>query len=325
MRWLQRVRAGRADRRRRAEQWFRALPPVAWVRRHPARRWVDRRLDAAWKREVAKAALGITPVLVVLPLLARDSLLYLPGTDVPPLPAVGLPDTEPLTVETDDGLALDAWFVPADGATVGAVLVLHGNGGDRADRAPLAARLRTMGLASLLLDYRGYGGNPGRPSQDGLLTDAEAGLAALRRHTRLPADRVVVFGESLGAAVAAGVAAAEQPAGLVLRSPFTDIVTVARRRAPWLPVRALLRDHYPTTDWLADYRGPTLVVAGDSDWIIPTEVSRRVAAAGGGDTRLRVIADAGHNSRALLDGDELLTAVAEFLRADVGVPVRDPT
>lgn len=94
MGWLRRVRAGRLERRRRAARWFRRLPPIAWLNRQPAVRWVDARLNKPWKRELARASTGIVVLVVLLvgfPLLARDSLIYFPGNDVPPPAAVGLP------------------------------------------------------------------------------------------------------------------------------------------------------------------------------------------------------------------------------------------
>jgi pimeloyl-ACP methyl ester carboxylesterase len=119
-------------------------------------------------------------------------------------------------------LALGAWHLSPTGADRGiTVLVTPGNAGSRALRAPLARRLAAVGFAVLLLDYRGYGGNPGRPSENGLITDARAARAYLVEHG-VPAQRLIYFGESLGAAVATRLAVEQPPGGLVLRSPFTD-------------------------------------------------------------------------------------------------------
>lgn len=264
--------------------------------------------------------LAVSAVLVVL-WLRQDALIYFPSDDVPPPADVGLPGAERLTVTTADGLRLDAWYVPGAGEQVGAVLVLHGNGGNRAHRAPLAAALRDRGLASLLVDYRGYGGNPGSPSQDGLLADAEAAAVALERRTGLGRDRIVYVGESIGSAMTAWLAARRPPAAVVLRSPFVSLVEVGQRRFPWLPVDLLLRDHYPLAEWLDGYDGPLLVVAGERDRLIPASDSRRVAERAGG--QLLVVAGAGHNSRALLDGDVMLDGIATFLRDQAALPVPD--
>lgn len=267
---------------------------------------------------VVGAAVGV----LAIAWLGQRALIYFPSDVVPRPGAVGVPDAEAITVTTDDGLELQAWYVPAAGEPVGAVLMLHGNAGSRADRGPLAAALRDRGLATLLLDYRGFGGNPGRPSQDGLLEDARAGAAALRRHSGLEDSQLVYFGESLGTAVAAGLAAEQPPAALVLRSPFPSLADVGRLHYPWLPVGLLLRDEFPTEEWLADYDGPVLVVVGERDDIVPADLSRRVARAAGPDAEVVGIAEAGHNDRALLDGARLLDAVSAFLRDRAQLPVR---
>lgn len=253
----------------------------------------------------------------------QDALIYLPSGSVPPAADVGLPDAERVTVPTTDGLQLDAWYVPAAGEPVGAVLVLHGNAGDRADRAPLAVALRDRGLASLLLDYRGFGGNPGTPSQQGLLDDAEAAAVVLERHSGLDRDQIVYFGESLGCAPAAWLAARRPPAALVLRSPFPSLTEVAQRRFPWLPVERLLRDHYPLASWVADYDGPLLAIAGEHDRLIPVSDTERVVDAAGGSGALLVVPGAGHNDLALLAGATMLDGITAFLRDEVGLAVRD--
>lgn len=278
-----------------------------------------------WRKVVGAiggAVVGTVVAVGVIAWLGQRSLIYFPDDAVPAAASVGLAGAESLTVRTADGLDLQAWYVPAAGEMVGAVLMLHGNAGDRADRAPLAAALRDRGLATLLVDYRGFGGNPGSPSQDGVLADARAAADALREHSGLDASGTVYFGESLGSAVAAGLAAERPPAAVVLRSPFPSLAEVGSLHYRWLPVRLLLRDTYPTAAWIARYDGPVLVIAGDGDQIVPAELSRRVVEAAGGTAELWTVAGAGHNDRVLLDGDALLDRVAAFLRDRARLPVR---
>ena len=269
------------------------------------------------------ALLAVMAVVVVAAMyLLQRRLIYLPAGDAPPPATVGLPEAEPLRFTTADGLQLTGWYVPTEGPPAGAVLVLPGNAGNRAGRVPLAAMLRETGLAALLVDYRGYGGNPGRPSQDGLLADARAAASALTRRSGVDADHTVYYGESLGAAVAAGLAAERPPAALVLRSPFPDLAAVGRRAYPWLPVGALLRDPYPVSTWVAAYGGPTLVVAGDADTLVPAALSREVARVAGGHAEVEIVAGADHNHRALLDGSQMHTAIAGFLDAHTAITPR---
>lgn len=270
------------------------------------------------------AVVGVVVAVGIIAWLGQRALIYFP-TDAVAAPAdVGLPTAEALALRTADGLDLQAWYVAAAGETVGAVLMLHGNAGNRADRAPLAAALRDRGIATLLLDYRGFGGNPGGPSQEGLLADARAGAAALQARSGLDASRIVYFGESLGTAVAAGLAAERPPAAVVLRSPFPSLADVGRLHYPWLPVRLLLRDDWPTAEWLGRYDGPVLVIAGERDRIVPLELSRVVVDAAGGQAEVWTVADAGHNDRVLLDGDAMLDRIASFLRERAQLPVRPP-
>ena len=259
-------------------------------------------------------------LVVVLAAVFQRQLIYLPDRSVPTTPA----GVEEVALDTDDGLALTAWFVPAAGDEHGAtVLVAPGNAGNRGVRLPLATGLAARGHAVLLLDYRGYGGNPGRPSEDGLLADARAALAHLDARTDVTAERIVLLGESLGTGVVAGtvgrgassmsgsgVSLAEVP--VVLRSPFTELADVGRAAYPFLPVRMLLRDRFPVIEDLRGHLGPILVIAGDRDRIVPTPLSKQVAAAL--DAPFEAIAGADHNDRALLDGDDYLDAVDRFVR-----------
>ena len=221
---------------------------------------------------------GITLLVVVAVLAAPLALLWLfqrrllyfptPGP-VPPAASV-LPGAEDVTFETADGLRLAGWFVPAPpggpadrvGRARPAVLVCNGNGGDRSMRAPLAAALSRMGLAVLLFDYRGYGGNPGHPTEEGLAADARAALGYLAGRPEVDPERVIYFGESLGAAVALRLATERPPAALVLRSPFASLAEVGRRHYPLLPVSLLLRDRYDSAALAGRLTAPLLVVAG---------------------------------------------------------------
>ena len=247
-------------------------------------------------------------------------LLYFPSR-LPVAPAGELiAGARDVALRTDDGLRLGAWLVPASDPALGvAVLVANGNAGDRAMRAPLAAALAAEGVAVLLFDYRGYGGNPGRPTERGLALDALAARRALLEECALPEQRLLYYGESLGTAVVAQLAARHPPVGLVLRSPFVDLASVGRVHYPFLPVGRLLLDRYPLAAHLAEVDVPVTVVYGTRDSIIPPEQSREVARAAGGPTRMVRIPGADHNDPALVDGPQVVRAVvgmAELVRAE---------
>jgi uncharacterized protein len=159
----------------------------------------------------------------------------------------------------------------------------------------LARALASAGLAVLLFDYRGYGANPGRPSEQGLARDVRAAHRFLIEEADGAPERLLYYGESLGAAVVTELATEQPPAGLVLRSPFVDLASVGRLHYPFLPVKTLLRDRYPLADQLARVHVPTTVVYGSRDSIVPPEQSRAVAAVAAGETRVVEIASADHN------------------------------
>jgi fermentation-respiration switch protein FrsA (DUF1100 family) len=252
-----------------------------------------------------------TPLTAVW--LLQRRLIYFPDPAIPPAGSV-LPGVKEITLRTGDGLVLGAWYVTPPGAQASVtVLVLPGNAGSRAMRAPLARRLVAKGLGVLLLDYRGYAGNPGRPTEQGLITDARAARAYLLDRG-VPAHRLIYFGESLGAAVATRLAAEHPPGGLVLRSPFTNLAEVGAWHYPLLPVRALLRDRFPVIELIGQIRAPTVVIYGDADTVVPPQHSAAVAAAAGGPVRVVQVPGADHNDDVLLEGNELIAAVVELAR-----------
>jgi uncharacterized protein len=242
-------------------------------------------------------------------------LIYLPFGEVPPPAAVGLPRAEPVSFAAEDGVTLRGWFVPGSGpAPKATVIVFNGNAGNRAFRAPLAARLAERGVQSLLFDYRGYGDSPGSPSEEGLARDARAARRYLAERGDVDQNRVVYFGESLGTGVAVRLATEEPPSALVLRSAYTSLVDVGRHHYPFLPVRWLLRDRFPSLERVAGLRMPVLVIAADHDTIVPTAQSERLYAAITGPKRLVIIDNADHNDYELLAGDRVIEAIVSFCK-----------
>jgi fermentation-respiration switch protein FrsA (DUF1100 family) len=273
--------------------------------------------------------LGLVAILIVLSLglvwTFQRRLIYLPfPRRIPPAAAV-LPGAEEVAFFTGDGLRLGGWFIPAFGGTAShperspgggpAVIVFNGNAGNRSHRAPLAKALSESGLSVLLFDYRGYGKNPGRPTEAGLMADARAARSYLASRRGVDPGRLIYFGESLGAAVALGLALEASPAALVLRSPFTSLAEVAKVRYPYLPARLLLRDRYPSLERIRRIRAPVLVLIAGRDEIVPPSQTRRLYEAAGEPKRLAVIPGAGHNDLEMLSGPQLVGEVVDFLQA----------
>ncbi len=262
-------------------------------------------------RVVAVVVATAILLLVVLWALQRQ-LIYLPSPG--PVPAAGqvLDRGRDVALQTSDGLRLGAWYVPARRRGAATVLVANGNGGDRSLRAPLALALSRHGLGVLLFDYRGYGGNPGSPSQEGLELDVRAARDYLVEQAGVPPDRLLYLGESLGSAVVTELATEHPPAGLVLRSPFVDLASVGRVHYPYLPVGLLLRDRFPLAHNLRRVRVPVVVVYGTADEIVPSGQSREVAEAAPNLVRAVAVEGAGHNDLELLNGRALVDAVVDL-------------
>lgn len=238
-------------------------------------------------------------------------LIYLPDQHLPSIDTV-LPEWRSVHIESSDGLTLGGWFrPPRPDAPV--VIVFNGNGGNRAGRTVLGTRLAADGFGVLLFDYRGYGGNPGRPTEAGLALDARAASEFVA--ATAPGHPVVYFGESLGAAVAVELATARPPAALILRSPFTSLPDAAAVHYPFLPVGAMLWDKYPSLDRIGGVDAPTLIVAGAADGIVPVGQSRKLYEAAPEPKDLLIIPGADHNDAELSAGAAVIDYVAAFLAA----------
>jgi hypothetical protein len=268
----------------------------------------------------------LAAAIPVLLFVFQRRMMYFPDGRVPLAVEVGLGRAEEVSFGTSDGLKLAGWFLTTATGTppVPTVLVFNGNAGNRSYRAALAQALAQHGCNVLLFDYRGYGGNPGSPSETGLADDARAARAYLTSRSDIDTSHIVYFGESLGAAVALALAVEQPPVALVLRSPFTSMADVGSYHYPRLPVRLLLRDRFLSNEKIGQLRSPLMVIAGDRDEIVPFEQSRRLYEAASSPKEMVVIAGASHNEFDMLAGDQTIAAIVRFIRTHVDRPVRPP-
>ena len=232
--------------------------------------------------------------------------MYFPAGAPPSVEEV-LPGASAVTFTTSDEIELTAWYLPA--GPVG-VAVFPGNAGNRAGRTSLARELADLGLSVLLVDYRGYGGNPGSPSEQGLMADGRAADSWLAGRSDI--TEVVYFGESIGAGVAVGVAVERSPDALILRSPFISLPDVARLHYGPVP-DWLLRDRFDSLGVIDEIEAPLLIVAGQDDTIVPIAQSHRLFAAASEPKTFVTVPGAGHNDPALLSGGRLIEATSTFL------------
>ena len=275
------------------------------------------------------SVLGVFAVVAVLLLaliwIFQRRLIYLPSKQRVPSVVGMFPVARDVTLETEDGLKLGAWFIPGTAQSRSpAVLIFNGNAGDRSYRERLAAEFVRAGLAVLLFDYRGYGGNSGSPSEAGLLADALAARRTLESLPEVDSTRIIYLGESLGTGVAAALAEKAPPAALILRSPFPSLVEVGRIHYPFLPVGLMLQDRYPTSRRIRNLKVPILIIAGERDSIIPASLSRAVYESAPEPKRFLLIPGADHNDEDLYAGDAMMREIFRFLDAAILSPAATP-
>lgn len=219
---------------------------------------------------------------------------------------------ERVSITTDDGIELAAWYVPHP-APLGTLLFLHGNAGNISDRLASIQLLKGMNLNVLIVDYRGYGESGGSPTERGTYRDAEAAWDYLTRTRGESPDRVVVFGRSLGGAVAIELANRHEPACLIVESSFTRLADVGRRHYPLLPVGWLLRHEYDSISKVASIHCLKLFIHGRDDSLIPIDMGRRLFDAAAPPKRfLETPGD--HNESGFAYSSETTEELAKFVR-----------
>jgi fermentation-respiration switch protein FrsA (DUF1100 family) len=266
-------------------------------------------------RSAAFAVLRLTLVLSALGgllLLFETRFIYFPSRAHEATPAgLGLPSEEVLFT-AEDGVRLHGWFLPVRGARW-TVLLSHGNAGNISHRLDRTLFLQTrLGASVLLYDYRGYGRSEGSPDEPGTYRDARAAYRYLVERRRVPPERLVLFGESLGSAVSLDLALAHPAAALILEAPFTSVPAMARTTI-FFPLAPFVRTRYDNLEKVGRLRMPLLVLQGDHDEVVPFAQGRRLFEAAPGPKRFFAIPGAGHNDTFLVGGDAYWQAIADFL------------
>jgi fermentation-respiration switch protein FrsA (DUF1100 family) len=242
---------------------------------------------------------------------AQRSLMYFPDTAHVLPAAAGLPEAEEVPLTAADGARIAAWHVPPrDGKPV--ILYFHGNGGALRFRVERFRRLIADGIGLLALEYRGYGGLAGSPSEAGLIADGEAAYRFAA--ARYPVRQVVVWGESLGAGVAVAVAAEHPVSRVILEAPFTSAVAVGARHYWYLPVSLLMKDQFRSDTRIGKVTAPVMIMHGVHDQVVPYAMGEQLFDLTNQPKHLVRFLDGGHED---LDGNGALDAVARFLAGDL--------
>jgi fermentation-respiration switch protein FrsA (DUF1100 family) len=257
---------------------------------------------------------GAYALILLFLFLAQSRLIYFPNI---PSRALGPgPDSIGLayaTVDilTEDGVRLDAWYVPVREPR-GVVLFFHGNAGNISHRLDSLKIFHDLNLSTLIFDYRGYGQSEGKVSERGTYRDAEAAWHYLTKQRGIPASQVVLFGRSLGAPIAAYLASRQRPAALIIESGFVSVPELAAQLYPWLPARWLARFRYPTGEYVNTVSVPVLIIHSRDDEIIPFAHGRSLFVHAR-DPKKFLELRGGHNDGFLISGRHYFDGLGAFL------------
>ena len=255
--------------------------------------------------------------LLLSPTLA-EKLLYQPTRGDPgPLPTLSGVTGEAVTLEASDGVRIQAWWFRRS-TPAPAVLFLHGNAGDISHRTSLAEGLLEEEISVLLLEYRGYGGSEGRPGEEGFHLDAMAGMDFLEEQLG-GSGEIVIFGRSMGGAVAAGLARVRPSGGLILEAAFTSLEAMARTLYPFLPgfLFRRLKGRFDTLEMVKEARAPVFVVHGTRDEVVPFRMGETLFAEAPAPKGWYEVEGAGHNDVFWVGGSEYFRILARFVRRSV--------
>ncbi len=262
--------------------------------------------------------LGIALVYAVLAIavyILQPHLIYRPDSERVDPQDIGLNQAEEIVLDTPDGKKVVAWYVPAEPGYP-TILYFHGTAGSLANRRDRIHRITRRGYGVFMPSYRGYSGSTGKPSQGWLTCDGMNAYDHLQS-LGVSADKIVVYGESLGTGIATPVAVARKCAALVLEAPFTSVVDVAQKRFPFLPVRPFLLDRFESLSVIDRVKAPVLIVHGGKDKVIPIEFGRKLFEAAKAPKDMIVFENAGHTGMFMMGA---FTKIREFLECHISIP-----
>jgi hypothetical protein len=250
--------------------------------------------------------------IIALAYIFQDKLIYFPDKQLSLVPSdLGMPFQE-VNITTSDQLTLHGWFIPHE-TSKATVLFMHGNAGNISHRLESVQIFHDMGLSVLIFDYRGYGLSEGRPSEHGTYMDAEAAWQFLVDQQGMQPEEIIVFGRSLGAAIAIWLAERRTPGLLIAESAFTSVAAMAQHLYPYLPARLLTRIHYPSIQRIGNISSPVLIVHSTQDELIPYEFGQLLYNSANQPKSFLQIRG-GHNDGFAITGDEYIAGLRQFIQ-----------
>jgi pimeloyl-ACP methyl ester carboxylesterase len=251
-------------------------------------------------------------VIVVAFYFLQGQLVYYPRKTIRETPDVVGLKYEDITYLTKDGVAINAWFVPAEPAK-GTVIFCHGNAANISHRLDIFYIIHSLGYNVFMFDYRGYGNSAGGfPTEEGTYNDVQGAWDYLVKEKGFQPENIIVWGQSLGGAVAAWLSRHEKPRALILESTFTSTLDVGGEIYPFLPIRALCRFRYPTAEYVQAAQCPVLVIHSSQDRLIPYHHGKRLfELAPESKQFLDIMGD--HNDGFIISGSKYSEGIKSFL------------
>ena len=240
---------------------------------------------------------------------AQEFLLFKPDHQVADKNTI-FPEAIEYRIPVNDTLSLQAWSNPPSHKDAITVVMLHGNAGNLSTRKKHIDNFRDAERGFLIFSWRGYGNNPGKPSEAGLYADAQAALNWLNQKG-IPDTQIILYGESLGSGVAVEMATQRELKGLILGAPYTSITEMAKRDYPWMPIDLLLKHPFDSLSKLPDISEPLAILHSRDDPVIPFELGQKLAKQAHEPKAFYRFTDRGHTGFTKADLDTALTWILE--------------
>ncbi len=246
--------------------------------------------------------------------LTQDSMVYFPVKELFTNPKQSGMEYDEVMFSTSDGITISAWYIPVQSGVQerGTVLFCHGNAGNISHRIDSIRIFHELGFSVLIFDYRGYGNSGGKPSEDGTYLDAEAAWEYLTMTKKISPDKIILFGRSLGSAVAAETALRKKAGVLVIESGFTSLSDLGSFIYPYLPVRLIAKYKYSTIDKISGINIPKLFIHSPDDQIVPFKQGRELYEKAAGPKEFLEI-KGGHNDGFMVTGRPYIDGMNRFI------------
>ena len=244
--------------------------------------------------------------------LNQDSFLYHPNKNVYLYPDTVNLKYEDIYLTTQNSVKINAWYIPAESKMAKTILCCHGNAGNISNRLETIEIFHNLGLNVFIFDYEGFGKSEGYPSEQGTYQDALTAWNYLIKEKKCNSDDIVIFGQSLGGAIAANLAVKVNPAGLIIESTFTSISEIGQKMFPLFPVSLLLKNKYSSIDIISEVKCPVLVIHSREDYLTPYFHGEKLFDKISAEKHFLEITG-GHNEGFLESGETYIDGIKNFI------------